>query len=124
MPPRERKYFKALIQKPFRDRALEYEKFLAEHWFESEYSAHINSIFAYRRSYEWRREWWDELIELPFEQITLPAPRGYDGVLTAHYGNWREMIITHAHSKNYSADISYKEFFDRIAPEVLEHDLH
>ena len=121
---RDRKYFKTLLKKPFRERALEYEKFLAEHWFESEYIAHINSIFAYQRPYDWRREWWDELIELPFEQITLPAPRGYDGVLTAHYGNWREMIITHAHSKNYSADISYKEFFDRIAPEVLEHDLH
>ena len=63
------------------------------------------------------------MIELPFERITLPAPRGYDGVLTAHYGDWREMIITHAHSKNYSADISYKKFFEDIAPEVLEHDL-
>ena len=124
LSPKDRKYFKTLLKKPFRDRAREYEKFLADHWFESEYIAHINSIFAYRRPYEWRREWWDELIELPFEKITLPAPSGYDGVLTAHYGDWREMIITHAHSKNYSADISCKEFFQQIAPEVLEHDLH
>ena len=124
LPSKTRKYFKNLIKKPFRERALEYEKFLAEHYFDSEYIAHVNSIFAYRRPYEWRREWWDELIELPFEKITLPAPRGYDGVLTAHYGNWRELLITHAHSKNYSADISSGEFFARIAPEVLEHDLH
>ena len=124
LPPKDRKYFKTLLKKTFRERAREYEKFLSEHWCESEYIAHINSIFAYRRPYDWRREWWDELIELPFEKITLPAPRGFDGVLTAHYGNWRELIITHAHSKNYSADIPYKEFFKNIAPEVLANDLH
>ena len=119
MSSRDKKYFKALLKKPFRDRALEYEKFLAEHWFESEYVAHINSIFAYRGSYEWRREWWDELVELPFEKISLPAPRGYDQVLKAHYGDWREMVITHSHVAVHSADVSYREYFEGIAPEIL-----
>ena len=114
-----KKYFKALIKKPFRDRALEYEKFLAEHWFKSEYIAHINSIFAYRRAYEWRREWWDELVGLQFEKMVLPAPRGFEHVLKAHYGDWRELIITHSHEASHSADVSYREYFDRIAPEIL-----
>ncbi|MBR1579415.1 MAG: LicD family protein [Selenomonadaceae bacterium] len=119
MSSKAKKYFKALIKKPFRDRALEYEKFLAEHWFESEYSAHINSIFAYRRGYEWRTEYWRELVELPFERLKLPAPIDYDKVLAAHYGDWREMIITHSHVSTHSADISYRDFFKRIAPEIL-----
>ncbi|MBQ9478205.1 MAG: LicD family protein [Selenomonadaceae bacterium] len=124
MPSRERKYFKALIKKPFRDRALEYENFLAAHWFEAEYSAHINSIFAYRRGYEWRTEYWRELVELPFERLRLPAPVDYDKVLAAHYGNWREMYITHSHFADYSADMSSEDYFARIAPEILAQHLN
>ena len=119
MPSKARKYFRALIKKPFRDRALEYENFLASHWFESEYSAHINSIFAYRREYEWRTEYWRELVELPFERLKLPAPSDYDKVLSAHYGDWHELIITHSHSAAHSADVSYREYFEQIAPEIL-----
>lgn len=124
MPSKDRKYFKALLKKPFKERALEYENFLAEHWFEGEYVSHINSIFAYRREYAWKYAYWRKLIVLPFEKIALPAPADYDKVLTAHYDNWHEMYITHSHVKQYSADISYKEYFERIAPEVLANDLH
>ncbi len=112
----DRKFLKALLKKPFRERALEYEKFLADHFFESEYVAHINSIFAYRRAYDWRREYWNELVELPFEKFSLPAPRGYEQVLTAHYGNWHELIRTHSHNAITSADIPYREYFASIAP--------
>ena len=93
---------------------VEYEKFLADHWFESEYSAHINSIFAYRRGYEWRTEYWRELVELPFERLKLPAPIDYDKVLAAHYGDWHELIVTHSHFATHSADISYRDYFKQI----------
>ena len=119
LPSKEKKYFKALLKKPFRERALEYEKFLAEHWFESEYVSHINSIFAYRREYAWKYEYWRKLIGLPFEKIVLPAPIAYDEVLKAHYGNWHEMYITHSHFADYSADIKYDDYFKEIAPEIL-----
>ena len=119
MPSKTRKYFKTLLKKPFKERALEYENFLAEHWFESEYVSHINSIFAYRREYAWKYEYWRKLIGLPFEKIVLPAPIGYDEVLKAHYGNWHEMYITHSHFADYSADVSYDDYFKQIAPEIL-----
>ena len=34
-------------------------------------------------------EAYKDLIELPFEFITLPAPRNYDQYLTDFYGDWR-----------------------------------
>ena len=120
MPSKEKKYFKALLKKPFRDRALEYEKFLADHWFESEYVSHINSIFAYRREYKWKYEWWDKLVRGDFEKLELPLPRGFLMVLREHYGDWDEMYITHSHFADYSADIGYKDYFKQVAPEVLE----
>ena len=123
LPSKDKKYFKALIKKPFKERALEYENYLAEHWFESEYVSHINSIFAYQREYAWKYDYWRKLIGLPFEKIVLPAPIGYDEVLKAHYGNWHEMYITHSHFADYSADVSYGDYFEQIAPEILEHHL-
>lgn len=35
-----------------------------------------------------RREWFDETVELPFEEFALPAPRGYKEFLTAVYGDY------------------------------------
>lgn len=39
-----------------------------------------------------RREWFDELIELPFEDTTISCPKKYDEVLTCNYGNWNKMV--------------------------------
>ena len=40
-----------------------------------------------QRIYEIRREWYDETTEIQFEGLVVPAPRDYDAVLTAMYGN-------------------------------------
>ena len=56
------------------------------------------------------REWFDETIYLPFEEISLPAPKHFDEILTNDYGNWRKFEILGYHSKIYSADISYDDY--------------
>ena len=42
-----------------------------------------------RNTIKFKREWFDETIYLPFENISLPVPKKFDEVLTAQYGDWR-----------------------------------
>lgn len=39
-----------------------------------------------------RKEWFDETVYLPFENIRIPAPVEYDRVLTAQFGDWRKPV--------------------------------
>ena len=41
----------------------------------------------------WPREWFDEIVFLPFEDTMIPCPKGYKGILDYQYGNWQEPII-------------------------------
>ena len=38
--------------------------------------------------YKMKKEWYDDAIEMPFENITIAVPRGYDGVLKAQFGDY------------------------------------
>lgn len=38
-------------------------------------------------SKHYKKEWFEKSIQLPFENITLPAPENYDAVLTVMYGS-------------------------------------
>ena len=55
---------------------------------------------------------------LPFEEIELPAPIGWENILTARYGDWRKMIYTPPHVLNYSTDISSKNYFKALSSEL------
>ena len=60
-----------------------------------------------------------ETIYLPFEMIELPAPIGYDEILTAYYGNWRTPVNDGGKRLGlvHSTDIPYREFLSRIDKE-------
>ena len=47
----------------------------------------IYPIWIVGRAKPWKKEWFDETIYLPFENMMLPAPKGYDGVLRGWYGD-------------------------------------
>ncbi len=55
-------------------------------------------------------------VYLSFEKIEIPAPIEYEKCLTSQYGDWHKMVIFNSHTKNYSADFSYKKFFEQIKP--------
>ncbi len=42
--------------------------------------------FAEGWDYHAKREWYDDICELPFENTTIPVPAGYDGLLKIKYG--------------------------------------
>ena len=39
-----------------------------------------------------RREWFDDIIELPFENFSISCPAGFEEVLIHSYGNWKELV--------------------------------
>ena len=63
-----------------------------------------------------RREWWDETIEMPFEFTTIPCPAGYDGRLTQEYKDYmtiKNVPSTHIDAFGgtiQSAEKPYDEF--------------
>ena len=36
---------------------------------------------------------WQEVVELPFEHLMVPAPAGWDGILKAWYGDYHEFVM-------------------------------
>lgn len=49
------------------------------------------SIYQYwinTESYCLKRQWYEDIVYLPFENIEIPAPRAYDEVLTRLYGDY------------------------------------
>lgn len=41
----------------------------------------------------WRREWFDEIVYLPFEDMLLPCPKQYCDMLECQYGDWRVPVM-------------------------------
>ena len=37
-------------------------------------------------------ELWGELIDMPFEYLTVKAPKAYDHLLTINYGDWHQLV--------------------------------
>ena len=101
---------KKLLSLPYKQRALALENYLAEIYVESEYGYWFYSHVL--RGKRMKMQAYQETIELPFEQITLPAPRDYNEVLTAIYGDWRKPVYRQKHYTDvYSVDIPYTEYF-------------
>jgi len=63
----------------------------ADKEFESaEYVKELISMFPYIK---WRypKEWFEEMVWVPFENTEMPIPKGYKGYLTKRYGNYMEL---------------------------------
>ena len=37
----------------------------------------------------WKRVWFDHLVQMPFEFLTIPVPAGYMEFLDAYFGEWK-----------------------------------
>ncbi|MBR1419626.1 MAG: LicD family protein [Selenomonadaceae bacterium] len=104
---------------PLRKRGIILEKKAAEFYFDSKYI----STFIYLSKREpiiYEKSWFDETIYLPFEGISVPAPKEFAKMLEADYGDWRKIKIFGMYSQNTSIDIPYEKFLEqRHAPDDL-----
>ena len=98
------------ITLPYKERGLLLEEFLAENFFPAEHVGDLRDwcIIQGQRFYQLTA--FRDVTYLPFEKIELPAPVGYDSILTDFYGEWRKPVFTYTHAKFYSAEIPWEEF--------------
>ena len=100
------------LELPYKVRAQNYENFSLKNFVETPYVGEMKYHYSPNgKNLISRTEDFRDVVYLPFEKLELPAPIGYERVLTDFYGDWHKMIITHTHSNEYSADIPYKEYF-------------
>ena len=63
------------------------------------------SFRTHNERFIWRREWYEETIELPFEDTTIQVPKMYAEVLTKQYGDWRTPIYNASMHEMYIFDV-------------------
>ncbi len=80
-----------LLNLPVRERFRQFELFNQSHFGTSEKVNFITSEICHR-SRSRLREWYSDVIYLPFEYLTVPVPAGYDGILTTSYGNYHKYV--------------------------------
>ena len=104
---------------PYKQRCLQLEELLAKNFFLSERVGDLREwcIVQNRRSSQYKD--FTDVAYLPFEKITVPAPAGYESVLTDLYGDWRKCVIYPPHNFIYSTDISWEEYLSQSSRQLL-----
>lgn len=62
----------------------------------------------------WDKSWWDDSVQLAFEDLSLCAPKCYDAVLRKQYGDYMRIPddkSTHDYYE-FEPDVPYKQFFE------------
>ena len=97
-----------------REKAAALDEFSLKNFSQTEFVGDTRdfSILNIKRPYKLKN--FERTVYLPFEKTELPAPIGYEDCLVSCFGDWREMIFQPPHANFYSADFSYREFFDKI----------
>lgn len=114
-----------LLAMSFREQTLQFEKFCANNFKETEFVIGIE-LMIFDINKKCKSKWFRKTTELPFENISIAVPQNYRDVLNARYGNWQKMVRAGAwHNPLHaiSADISYKDYFnlafdDGVSPEI------
>ena len=54
---------------------------------------HVQQFFCCTRDLPvWRKDCYDDVVYMPFENIELPVPVGYEEILTCNYGDWHKCV--------------------------------
>ena len=71
----------------------------------------VTAIRTFQPNLVWNTEWFADSVELPFENITVTAPVGYEQVLTKQFGDWRTPVQNTAYHEMFAfdADTPYRE---------------
>lgn len=80
-----------LLNLPVRERFRQFETLNLSHFGTSEKVNYITSEVC-RRLNSRKKEWYADIIYLPFEYLEIPVPVGYDEILKTHYGNYHKLI--------------------------------
>ena len=91
-----------------RERGMIFEHFMSENFFLSERVGSLSDYCLKGAQHFCQVKDFADVAYLPFETIELPAPFGYESVLT----DWSEPILTEVPYPLHSADIPWQEYFN------------
>ena len=99
--------------RPFRERALAYENYLADNYFESEYISFptFYSLKDFHKMKGQRLEDKQDTVSAKFELLEAPIFADYEKILDRQYGDWHAPKKYHVHTDIFSVDVPYKEYF-------------
>lgn len=100
---------------PYKRRGIRLEEFLAENFFMSEHVGDLRDWCIMQGERFYQSKDFRDVVYLPFEKIEIPAPAGYDSVLTDYYGDWRKLTIYPPHVADFSANISWDKYLQKTA---------
>ena len=105
------------LKLPYRQKALTWEKFMLDNHFKSQKVGQFRHHCIKKSFKANARKNLEKIIRLPFEKLEIFAPAGYDEFLQEYYGDWRKLVFSPGHTREYfiSADISYEEYAKKSA---------
>jgi hypothetical protein len=73
------------------------------------------SFRTYDERFIYKRSWYTNAIDLPFENTTIRCPEKYDEILTKAYGNWRQPVINSAvhEMEHVDPDTPYIDYLEK-----------
>ena len=110
----KRETLEQLMELPFRQRALNFEEFMAKHFFYSTYVGQIEQ-HCLGNFHHYKITNLDKILYMPFEKIQIPVFLDWEECLNSQYGDWRKKVFTHTHSPEWSVDIPYTEYYKQSA---------
>lgn len=115
-----------LLNMDMRKRFKLFESFNLDHFGQSELVIDLNYIITNSFYNPLKKEWFQKVEYLPFENMTIPVPAEYDKILTSTYGDYHQMIRGGSAHGNIilDPDIPYKDFMQKTDPAVLDEMLN
>lgn len=77
---------------------------------------HCCMLFAYLPRWVRKKEWFDQTVWLPFEEVEFPIPVKYDEILTHEYGDYMKFVVgTGTHEQPIiDTNKSYTEYLPEL----------
>mgnify|MGYP002855855266 CR=1 FL=1 len=101
------------LKKPYSERGKIFDIFMNRKFVMTERVGDIRDYCLTGNRKFYQSKDFRDVVYLPFEKIEVPAPAGYDSILTDFYGDWRKPVIYPPHMTFYSANVPYKEYFQK-----------
>lgn len=102
------------IKLPHSRKALTLDLFAFKNFAKSDFVGHLRGHILGEKPLAFKWEDFADVTYMPFEEMNIPVPRGYEDYLATQYGDWHKPIIFEAHAIAASADIPYKDFFRKV----------
>ena len=103
-------------KKGFTNYFKEYDQFVKQYSNSDEKYVSLVS-WNHNDRYTRKKEWYNNTIYLPFEDIIIPIPKDYDLILTKQYGNYMQPVkepTVHGEYEILDPSCHYKEYLPKI----------